>query len=456
MKPPASIQSSRGSALPRRSFLRAAALAGAAIGTHALPALARQLPAAPASSQPGSSRPPTGRLTKYTVLTTFPGERSSANVGDQLIEVALKRLVEREKGPTQFLTIFREDPLEERLDEINSTAAILLPGFAIRDVPMYPGCYRLVADLDRIRVPLIPIGANWNMYPGDAESRRTLRYSPETTAFLQRVAAGVEHLSCREHFVCEVLRQHGIANTRMTGDPVWYDSDFFGRPMHRPETIERVVFSPPLSAFYRAQAEEVLVLLAELFPKAERYCAMHLTDARVSPFGDKRATNDASMRSDVAEKNAFVRRRAQELGFELREMAGDVAKLDLYRECDLHVGYECHAHLAFLRQRRPSVLIAEDARGVGFNYTLGVGGFDGFVRRGPGPTRSAKEGGTSGYCVSEAEFASAPTRPDLVPALRQFLREECASRFRRYLGLPDFIDETYAKVMAPFLRSLPV
>ncbi len=394
-------------------------------------------------------------MTNYTVLTTFPGGRSSANVGDQLIEMALKRLVEREKGPAIFLTIFREDPLDEQLDEINSTAAILLPAFPIRDVPMHPGCYRLVPDLDRIRVPLIPIGANWNVYPGDAESRRQLRYSPETTAFLRRVAAGIPQISCREHFVCEVLRQHGIENTIMTGDPAWYDAARFGRPMHRPEKIARVVFSPPLSAFYRTQAEEVLVLLAELFPGAERYCAIHLADAGVSPFADKRPTNDASMRSDVAEKNAFVRRRARELGYEVREMAGDMAKLDFYRECDLHVGYECHAHLGFFRQRRPSVLIAEDARGVGFNYTFGVGGFDGFVRRGPGSVRSAKEGGTSGYCVSEAEFASAPARPDLVPVLRQFLREECESRFRRYVGVAAYLDETYDQVMAPFLRSPP-
>lgn len=338
---------------------------------------------------------------------------------------------------------------------VNSTAAILLPAFPIRDVPMHPGCYRLVPELDRIRVPLIPIGANWNMYPGDAESRRTVQYSPETSTFLRRIAVGIAAFSCREHHVCEVLRQHGVANTIMTGDPAWYEADFFGRPMHRPERIDRLVFSPPLSAFYRAQAEEILILLAELFPAAKRYCAMHLTDARASPFADKRPTNDASMRSDVAEKNAFVRRRARELGYEVLEMAGDVAKLDFYRECDLHVGYECHAHLGFFRQRRPSVLIAEDARGVGFNSTFGVGGLDGFVRRGPGPARPAKEGGTSGYCVTEAEYAAAPARPDLVPVLRQFLREQCENRFRRYLGVPDFIDETYREVMAPFLRSLP-
>ncbi len=394
-------------------------------------------------------------MTKYTVLTTFPSNRSSANVGDQLIEVAVKRLIMRERGNVEFLTIFREEPLEERLDEINATAAILFPGFGIRDVPMYPGCYRLLEDLDRIKVPLIPIGANWNVYPGDSETRRGLRYSAETMGFLERVARGVDRISCREYTVCEILRRHGISNTLMTGDPAWYDPDFFGQPLHRPSTIERVVFSPPLSAFYRQQADEVLSMLAKLFPEAQRYCAMHLTDARASTFADKRPTNDASMRSDVAEKNAFVRRRARELGFEVLELAGDVTKLDFYRECDLHVGYECHAHLGFFRQRRPSVLIAEDARGVGFNYTLGAGGFNGFIRKGREPARPPKEGGTSGYCVTAEEFAAAPARADLVADVRQYLEEECNNGFRRYGAVAGFIDETYEKVMAPFLRSLP-
>lgn len=394
-------------------------------------------------------------MTKYTVLTTFPAQRSSANVGDQLIEVAVKRLIEKEKGEVEFLTIFREDSLEEYLDEVNGTAGVLLPAFPIRDAPMYPGCYRLVEDIDRIKVPLIPIGANWNVYPGDAKSRHDVRYSPETTAFLQRVARQIKHVSCREFHVCEVLRKHGIYNTLMTGDPAWYDPDYFGKPLYRPNKIERVVFSPPLSAFYGGQAKQVLAMLGELFPDARRYCAMHLTDAKVSPFENKEATNDASMRADVAEKNAVIRRHAEDLGFEVLELAGDVSKLDFYGECDLHVGYECHAHLSFLRKRRASILIAEDARGVGFNYTLGVGSFDAFERQSLVELRSPREGGTSGYCVTNEEYAVAPARKELISELRAFIQEECDTTFRRFLGAAELIDETYENKMAPFLRSLP-
>ncbi|ANO50454.1 polysaccharide pyruvyl transferase family protein [Woeseia oceani] len=393
---------------------------------------------------------------KYTVLSTYPGHRSSANVGDHLISVALEKLVRREQGNVEFLSIFREDPLDDYIDEINRTAAILLPAFPIRDgIPLYPGCYRLTDNLDRIKVPMVPVGANWNVYPGDAYSRKTTQYSQETTRFLHRVASGISQFSCREYLLMDVLRKHGIENTVMTGDPSWYDPDFFGTPIHRPSHIDTLVFSPPLSAFYGDLAVQCLDLLKDMFPDATRYCAFHLTDPAASPFDDKSMTNDASMRPDVARKNAMIRAYAAEAGYEVLEMAGDSKKLDFYRDCDLHVGFECHAHLSFIRQRRPSVLISEDARGVGFNYTLGVGGFDGFVRLEDTEVRPPKEGGTSGYCVSQEEWDVAPAKDDLAQELRSFLEEELQSGFRRYIGLTDRIDETYEKVMAPFLRSLP-
>jgi hypothetical protein len=396
-------------------------------------------------------------MTTYTILTTFPALRSSANVGDQLITVAVKELIEREKGPVQFLTVFREDPLDDLLDQINETSAVLMPGFPIRDVPMYPGCYRLTADLDRIRPPLIPIGANWNIYPGDGTSRIGLRYSEATLGFLRRVAAGVEAISCREDTVRDVLRRHGIKNTVMTGDPAWYDPAFFGHPMYRPEFVRTVVFSPPLSAAYREQGLSVLRCLRRIFPTARGICAMHLTDQKNSPFADKSETNDASMRPDIAEKNAAIREEARLLGFEVLELAGDVERLSIYQQCDLHVGYECHAHLSFFRYRRPSVLIAEDARGVGFNYTLGIGagGMVGFVRRRTDLPHAENRGGTSGYCVSDEDFALAPAREDLDEELEQYLREELDSRFRRFLGISAYLDETYETRMAPFLRALP-
>lgn len=387
----------------------------------------------------------------YILLTTFP-QHGSANVGDKLIEASLARMIEREKGPTELVSVFREEPLEPMLDQVNRARAVLMPAFAIRDLPMHPGCYRLTEALDDIKVPLIPVGANWNVYPGDAFSRATLAYSEPTRTFLHHIANQVDGFSCREFHACRVLARHGITNTLMTGDPAWFDLAHLDEPMHRPRSIQRLVFSPPMSPHYAEQAHRIIRMLAERFPEAKRYCSMHLADRDTQP--DARAENSAAMSPEVTEKNRRIRGWAEEHGFEVRHAAGELSNLDYYRECDLHVGYECHAHARFLSQRRPSVLIAEDARGVGFGYTLDVGTFHGF-QRAAWPGDSVRKSHTSGYCTSLEEFSVAPARLDVQEQVGDFLDDELDSGFRRYAGLGPYLDELYHDVMAPFIRGLP-
>jgi hypothetical protein len=401
----------------------------------------------------GTNSAPLSRSAMYTILTTCP-PYGSRNVGDALIERRTKELVRREKGPVEFRTIFREESLEPHLDRINAGRAVLMPAFPVRDTPMHPGTYRLVEDLSRIRVPMIPVGANWNVYPGDARSREETRYSEQTVEFLRYVADGVEHLSCREYRTCSVLARHGIDNVRMTGDPAWFMLSAMGRSMRRPERISRLVFSPPLSPFYAGQAERVMRMLRELFPSAELYCAFHLLDTSSTDDGSGKSENSAAMTSDVAAKNRAIRDSAEELGYEVKQMAGSVENLDVYGECDLHVGYECHAHLNFFSRRIPSVLIAEDARGVGFTDTLGVGGFTGFARAQTVPESRKKEI-TSGYCTSLQELELAPPSNRVRGEVKEFLIQELESRFRRYVGLGARLDDVYENRMRPFIRSLP-
>src|SRR5690606_22838374 len=157
----------------------------------------------------------------YSLLTTCP-PYGSQNVGDKPIEQRTKELIQKEKGDVNILTIFREENLEPFLDQINSSRALLLPAFPIRDTPMYPGVYRLIDNLSKIKVPMIPIGANWNTYPGDEESRNTLLYSKETIDFLTYINNQVEVISCREYYTIDILRKHNFNNTIMTGDPAWF------------------------------------------------------------------------------------------------------------------------------------------------------------------------------------------------------------------------------------------
>ena len=101
----------------------------------------------------------------YTLITTFP-QHSTGNVGDYLITQSAKDLIIKIKGEQDFKVIWRLDDLSDSLGEINKTKAVLLPGFAIRK-STYPDIYKLVPDLEKIKVPIIPIGAGWKQYPGD-------------------------------------------------------------------------------------------------------------------------------------------------------------------------------------------------------------------------------------------------------------------------------------------------
>jgi len=112
-----------------------------------------------------------------------------------------------------------------------------MPAFAIRDLPMYPETYRLTEDLSDIAPPLVPFGSNYNVYPGDETTRERLAYSEETRRFLEHVADQVDEFSCREYHTCQVLENHGIDNTVMTGDPAWFDPDRIGDRMARPGRV---------------------------------------------------------------------------------------------------------------------------------------------------------------------------------------------------------------------------
>lgn len=390
----------------------------------------------------------------YTLLTSFP-EVGCGNVGDRLIEIAVKKIIAHEKGVTEFITLFREDDISEYLDEINKTKAVLMPAFPIRDVPMYPGVYKLVDDLRKIKVPMIPIGANWNVYPGDFFDRLNITYSEKTKEFLKYVSGQTSKISCREYHTCRILKKHGIENTVMTGDPAWFDLNFLGKEMKRPAKINHLVFTPPLSAFYEEQAINIIRMLSDLFPYAQKYCSFHLADSITRPLvmGQK-VDNSVAMNSEVAYKNERIRKYAGEKGFVIVQASHDLNKIDFYQECDLHVGYECHAHWGFIRKRIPSVLIAEDARGVGFIYTQGSIGFEGFKRCQLSYDNS-RPANTSGYCDSIKSYSNAPVDTTVPDRIREFLEDELDSNFRRYAGLSSYLDEIYETRMKPFIKSLP-
>lgn len=377
----------------------------------------------------------------YVILTTFPEERSG-NIGDKLITASAIEMLRQLKGEEEFLTLFREIDLTTRLDEVNGSRAVVMPGFAIRQ-PMYPDIYRLVPDLGSLEVPLIPLGTGSQLFPGDTPQVQRFRYSDETVNFLRRIREAERPISCRDYLTARLLERHELP-TRMVGDCAWYDMASLGTPMRRPRSIDRLVFTTPHRALYVSQAKRVLELLADLFPAAQRYLSLQSkvgpVEERLVPHGEK-------------------------YDFEVVECSHDLDRITFYETCDLHVGYRVHGHLAFLRKRIPSVLLAEDSRGLGFVYTMGGGGIPVGARKGPDRLHrwlreavrelSRRNVRRAWRQVRGRGGGVEPRRVPLLEEVRALLLEELSSGFRRYVPFAPYIDEVFEKEMQPFVEALP-
>ena len=381
----------------------------------------------------------------YIILTTYP-EHTTGNVGDLLITECAKRILEKEKHATEFVTLFRETSLDSYLDTVNKCKAVIMPGFAIRR-DMYPRQYRLVDDLDKIKCPLIPVGASWDSFPGDFLNLQTYKMSWDTLHFLKYVSEQTPQLACRDYYTCRVLQRHGIANTVMIGDPAWYDIDSIGKEMKRPQHIERLVFTTPHMKQYAQQAKAIVRMLGEVFPSAEKTCSLHSVPHNT----------DLEL-ADYAKRNGFV----------VKVSSHNTGNIEFYSDSDLHVGYRLHGHIAHLRKRIPSILLAEGGRSHGFLYTVGTSGFSASSRAlSPSvsgvlallaptlPVRGMRFITRKVLGIDPLNVSAAPADMALVDLVRQFIQEELDSGFRRYVGLSRYIDETYFSAMRPFVQSLP-
>ena len=352
---------------------------------------------------------------------------TSTNVGDYLISQSAKRLIKEIKGDVEILEFPMQKDLESDLNQINQCNALIIPHFGIRDPGMYPETYRLVKDLKKIKIPIMPLGAGWKGFPGDINTVNTIEYSQKTVDFLKYISKQVNSILCRDYFTSQVLKKYGIDNTVMGGDVAWYDFDMMGKEMNRKKELKKIVFTTPHAPWYNEQAKKMVKMLNEMFPNANKICAMH---------------------SGLGLEDNEIGEYAKSIGFELLDVSKDLEKIEFYKKCDLHVGYRLHAHIFFLRNRNPSILLNEDGRGTGFSYTVGVGGFNAFQR-------------LSGI-KKNIHFATHKGRErvmmadlNVIPKIKLFLEEEVDSQFRRYVGIPKFFDDTFEKVMKPWINNIP-
>lgn len=375
----------------------------------------------------------------YVILTTYPAH-ASGNVGDLLITHSAIQMLKALKPSCEVVCFFRGEQLTSRLGLINRARAIIMPGFAVRN-ELYPKTYQFTDQLGDIKVPIIPLGAGWKSFPGDEADLAAFVYPDETKDFLQFLSRQVSRFACRDDFTYKAFASHGIENCLLTGDCAWYDLPSLGRPMKQPDDVKRLVFTTPHDKLFKGQAKALASLLARRFPKAQRICVYH---------------------GVPLPHELEIGRRAKDYGFNSVYASHDVANIEFYKDCDLHIGYRLHAHLAFLRKRVPSILMCEDGRGLGAIASLGIGGVRAWQRASATGT-VANYRRLAGNLVSKAlasprmavwcrtvDCEAAP-----LDVLNALLTESLDKKFVNLAPACEKIDRTYEVAMRPFLESIP-
>ena len=330
------------------------------------------------------------------------------NIGDFLIADRGIKLL-RHYVDDDVVELDRFKSLDDQLEMVNQSRAVVLCGGPAYAENVYPGIYPLVEPLSRIQSPIVPFGLGWCGRPIDEPGE--FSFTPEALEFLEGAHAKIESSSVRDSITLDILGRHGLGNVAMTGCPVWYDLRFIGTPFAGSRSIESIVFTTPDNPKMIPQVLKALRVVRDCFPDAKIVSSFHRGIA-----SDRYTSQKAAMGYRAMVWGAKA------LGISSVDVAYDLDRINFYEDFDLHVGYRVHAHLHFLSRRSPSVLLCEDGRGVGM-----VGG-----------------------------LAMEPIRawdPDVIDRLRDKLQTERSSGWRESAVAVDKIEETLP-TMAGFLASI--
>jgi Polysaccharide pyruvyl transferase len=279
------------------------------------------------------------------------------NVGDFLIRERALALIRHVRPEHEIVLHPRWEALDDAL-LAGAEAVVLCGGPGLRE-DFYPETFRMVPDLRALRIPVLPLALGWSGQPADHPERFAFDDGSREalSAILQTVGWG----SVRDDVSLGIVERSGVGAFRRTGCAAWYDLPSLGTPVRLPAKVGTLVFTPPAaSRRLFAESLRLMRLLRSRYKDADRFCVFH-RGLRADRFTSKKES--AAVLSLAAAATA--------LGFKVVDAAFDLERIAFYRDADLHVGYRVHAHLAFVSYRRPTLLVAEDGRGLGQAETLG-------------------------------------------------------------------------------------
>lgn len=341
------------------------------------------------------------------LLTTYPSA-TTKNVGDDLITQSALKIIKTINPNYKPLILFRGESLDFiGQEKINS---ILCPGFSVKS-GSYPNLFNLYSEIGGWVEKLYPVGCSFQHFTPSRNAYEVGMPDDQSLSFLRIVAKSRTIIPCRDYLIKEMLEEKGIPAT-YCGDLALYDPDNIGHAPKYPGKIRSIAVTVQHKTRYLKQSKLLLAELARLYPEASKYIVHHSIK-----------TADSQKVSD----------HARSLGYKEVDLSGKAENLAFYNNIDIHVGYRLHGHIYFLRNRKPSILLIEDARsfGVANSGALNIGTFDAMT------------------------FCDGKLKVDLtaVEKITDFLHQQEVSGFSDYGKTFEFIDETYRNTAIPWFKS---
>lgn len=301
------------------------------------------------------------------------------NAGDFLIKHRAKKLLSELRPDREFKDFNAWESFDdEKLEIVNNSKALILTGGPALQSNIYPGVYKLVSDLDRIKVPIVSLGVGWKSASGNWEDISKYKLNSESLPLINRLAESGYKSSVRDYHTMHVLQKYGMDNVAMTGCPALYDLESIGKPINT-DTISKINFSLGVGFMHSQNMErsvkDVLTKLKENYSDRKLSVKFHHSI-------DKKFLNTPDASSKLYKNNVKFSKWLETVGIDYEDISGSAQNLiESYTASDFHIGYRVHAHIFMSSISKPSILIAEDGRGKGLRALLGGVILDGFTGR---------------------------------------------------------------------------
>lgn len=273
------------------------------------------------------------------------------NIGDKLIENRCSLLLEHVFGQGS-VTVYSRKSIHEYIERINDSDLVAFSGGPIYQKNI--GSNFSIQDAMKIEKPLIVIGGGWKGNGRWLNSPYEYTFSSETKELFSRIDS-FGGLACRDYYSVKTLTHAGLKNAVMTGCPAWYDLSRVHEKELRDNNwkLKKIFISDPSRRENYRLLKKMITYLHSQYPLSEISLVMH----RAVPhdFEDK----------EIPELNELKYLNIIRLG-------GERGNIDIYDDCDLHVGFRVHAHIYNLSRRKKTILIEEDGRGAGLSEAIGL------------------------------------------------------------------------------------